>query len=110
MDWIQTKLFGLLLAAVPVGLIAVVVMQYVKKGSTWVENLSPMLKRGAVVVIAAALTALGTWLKVPIVCSDGVNCLASLDQQTVEALIKAVFGAVLAMLAHAGKKKAEKLG
>jgi len=110
MDWIKGQALALLFAAIPVGAIAFLVVQWIKRGTTWVDGLSPTLKRGAVVVIAAAVTALGAMVGVPILCPPDVNCLTALDQETVTLILKAVLGSLAAFMIHAGKsgKKAKK--
>jgi hypothetical protein len=101
--WIQSHILSLALSAIPVGAISFLLVQWIKRGTTWIDGLSPTIKRGVVFVIAAALTALGAVLGVPIVCDAGQNCLASLDQNTVQLLLKAALGAVTAFLLHLGK-------
>ena len=101
--WIQSHILSLALSAIPVGAIAFLLVQAIKRATTWIDALSPTLKRGVVFGVSAGVTALGALLGVPIVCETGVNCLTSLDQDTVKLLLQAALGAVGAFLLHLGK-------
>jgi len=86
-----------------IGPLAFVVMQGLKSLSVTVDALPPTAKRIAVMVIAIALTALGTLAGVDFQCNAdaGVNCLSHVDQDAV----KAVIGTVLAYAMHYAKGK-----
>ena len=103
--FLQAKALTIVLSMIPIGAIAFTIMQIIKRQAAWVDNLTPTLKRGAVFLIAAVLTALGAWAKVPIICEEGVNCLTTLDQSTIEALLKAGLGALTALLAFFAQQK-----
>lgn len=103
MDWIQGKLIAFALAAIPIGTIAFLVMQQFKRLSYKVDELSPGLKRGAVALIALILTTIGAAAGVPVICEPDVNCLTSLDQSTIEALLKVGLATVTALVIHKGK-------
>lgn len=107
-SWIQQHVLSLVLSAIPVGAIAFLIVQWIKRGTTWIDGLNPTIKRGVVFVISAALTALGALLGVPIVCEAGQNCLASLDQNTVQLLLKAALGSLTAFLLYLGKNSTSK--
>lgn len=79
------------------------VMQGAKAVSATVDALPATAKRIAVLVIATALTMLGSWAGVDFNCDPdaAVNCLATLDKDAV----KAAVSAALAFLLHLAKKK-----
>lgn len=79
------------------------VMQGAKAVSATVDALPVTAKRIAVLVIATALTMLGSWAGVDFNCDPeaAVNCLATLDKDAV----KAAVGAALAFLLHFAKQK-----
>lgn len=100
LDFIQQKALTLALMAVPIGLIASLVYQGVKKASDTVDALPAWAHRGAVAVVALAVTAISSALGVTVVCDEGVNCLTKLDQDTVKMLLEAALALVPALLAH----------
>lgn len=104
MDWIQSKLMMLVFAAIPVGTLAFLLMQQTKKISIGIENMPVWGKRGAVGVISIVITAIFTALKLPVPCQEGIDCLIALDTKTLEAMITAGLGSLVAMLVHAKKK------
>lgn len=97
-------LYQLVFAAIPIGTIAFLAMQQLKRWSMSVDAMPPMVKRGAVAMIALILTSIGAATGVPIVCEPDVNCLTSLDQNTVEAVLKWGVGSLFALVIHAKKK------
>lgn len=103
MDWIREHIISYLVGAIPVGTIAFLVLQQAKRASTFVDDLTPWLKRAAIALIAVVLTALGAAVNVPIICEVDVNCLDSLSQDKIEALIKVALATVTALIIH--KKK-----
>lgn len=100
MDWIREHVIAWVLGAIPIGTIAFLVLQQFKRASTWVDDLSPWLKRGAVALIAVVLTTLGAAVNVPIVCEVDTNCLATLSQDKIEAIIKVALASLTALIIH----------
>lgn len=94
----------LIFAAIPVGTIAFLALQQVKKLSYTVDNLPPWAKKGAVALISLVLTSVFSWAKVDAVCTEGVNCLTELDAGTIEVIVQAALGSLVALLIHAKKK------
>lgn len=94
----------MLAAATPliIGPLTFVVMQGCKALSATVDALPPIAKRIAVLVIATALTLLGSWAGVDFQCSQdaATNCLATLDKDAV----KAVVAAAISFLLHVAKQ------
>lgn len=111
MNWITQHLTGWLVAALPIGTITFAVGQYVKKASTWVDQQNPNAKRLVIIpAIAAAVTALGVALHVPIVCVPDQDCLSQLTGPTLDVLVKGGLGIVVAWITHAGKDGNTKTG
>jgi hypothetical protein len=100
MSWLQNQILQLLLLAVPIGLIASIAFQFLKRASLKVDSLPPWLKNGAVYIIAMIVTTVTTVLGVPIVCEEGANCLSKIDQNTLKMLIEAALSLGVAKLAH----------
>lgn len=74
-----------------VGPITFAIMQGLKTASATIDALNPWIKRGAVAAIAVGLTLLGKVAGISITCDPNaaVNCLTSLDNDTVKALVSA---------------------
>jgi hypothetical protein len=79
-------------------------MQGLKALSATVDALPITAKRIAVLVIATALTMLGSWAGVDFNCDPdaAVSCLDTLDKDAV----KSAVAAILAFVLHLAKKKA----
>lgn len=105
MTWIQNQIISLIFAAIPIGAIAFIVVQYAKKASTWIDGLPAWAKQSTVAVTSLLLTSLFAWAKVPAVCAEGINCLTQLDLKTVKTLLEAILSAGVAFIIHANKKK-----
>lgn len=90
-----------------VGPLTFVVMQGLKGLSATVDTLPPVAKRGAVMVISIALTALGAASGIDFQCDPefGTNCLSTLDKDAV----KAAVGAALAFVLHYAKQQKGKV-
>lgn len=102
--FITTKLFALVMAAIPVGAISFALYQQIKKFSYTVDQIDNAWTHRAVVTgVAFVLTAIGAALNVPIVCPPEVNCLNELTADKVELLVKALLGAGSAFALHAMK-------
>lgn len=101
MSWLQTQLLNLLLLAVPIGAIAALSFQFLKKASAAVDAFPAWLKNVAVYLIAMIVTTVTTILGVPVVCEEGVNCLSKIDQNTLKMLIEAALALGVAKLSHA---------
>lgn len=104
MSWLQNHLLGWAVAALPIGTISFAIGQYVKKLSDRVDQQPAAFKTLALIpAIAAAVTALGATLGVPIICQPDTNCLTALDGSTLDAVVKAGLGWIVALITHAGK-------
>lgn len=106
---LKLQLLNFLLPAI-IAPLTFLVTQQLKRVSLWVDSLGDWQKRGAVFVIATGLTALGTLLGVNFKCdpSTAVNCLASLDSDTVTTALQAGAATLIALLLHAGKDSTAK--
>lgn len=105
--FVKAKVFGLLMAALPIGAISFALYQFVKRQAKRVDEIAnPWVHRSVVAGISFVLTAVFAALNVPIVCSESVNCLNELSQDQIELLLKGLLGAVSAFVLHAGKASA----
>jgi hypothetical protein len=93
-----------ILLPVIVGPLTFLVMQGAKAVSATIDKLPATAKRIAVLVIATALTMLGSWAGVDFNCDPdaAVSCLDTLDKDAV----KSAVAAILAFVLHLAKKKA----
>ena len=104
MSWIQEHVLQWAIAALPIGALTLVIGQYIKKLSDTVDQTATGTKRFVIIpIIAAVVTAIGAKLGVPIVCAPDTNCLTALNGSTLDALVKAGLGYLVALIAHAGK-------
>ena len=102
--FIQGKLIALAMAAIPVGAISFALYQFLKRHSAAIDAIeNPMLHRAMVLAVATILTTVFTALNVPITCTPEVNCLAELDQEKVDLVVKAALGWLTALILHKGK-------
>jgi len=99
-----SKLLMPILLPVIVGPLTFLVMQGAKAVSATIDKLPATAKRIAVLVIATALTMLGSWAGVDFNCDPdaAVSCLDTLDKDAV----KSAVAAILAFVLHLAKKKA----
>lgn len=103
--FIKGKLISLLFAAIPVGAVAFVLYQLVKRFTGLVDAIkNPWIHRAVVTIIAMALTALAGATGLDIVCVPGENCLNEVNQEHLEFLVQSGLAALSAMLMHASKK------
>lgn len=100
----MSKLLMPILLPVIVGPLTFLVMQGAKAVSATIDKLPATAKRIAVLVIATALTMLGSWAGVDFNCDPdaAVSCLDTLDKDAV----KSAVAAILAFVLHLAKKKA----
>lgn len=104
MNLITSHLLSWLIAALPIGTISFALGQYVKKASDWVDTRPGAFKTVVLIpAIAAVVTASGAALGAPIVCTPDVNCLTALDGHTLDVVVKAGLGWIVALVTHAGK-------
>jgi hypothetical protein len=105
LEFIQIKLVTLFLAAIPVGAIAFLLYQAVKRFTVLVDAIkSPWVHRLAIAGISFVLTAVFAALGLDINCVEGVNCLQELSKDKIEMVLQAGLSAVSAFLIHAGRK------
>lgn len=92
-----------IITPVIVGPLTFVVMQAMKRLSSYIDTLSPNTKRVAVMLIATTMTMLGSLTGVSVQCDPdaAVSCFETLDKDAV----KAVVASVLAFAMHALKPK-----
>lgn len=100
-DWFFAKALGIVLAAIPVGVIASIAFQWLKRQREAVDDLSPAVKNGAIFVVGAIVAAVAAFSGVDVACQPGENCLALLDQPTIEAIIRAGLSFGAAKVTHA---------
>lgn len=100
MNWLQQHLLTLVVAALPIGLFASLAFQWIKRQSAWVDAQNPLIKQGAIVLIATLVTTVSSALGAPVVCEEGINCLTQLDQGTLATLIQAALSLGVAKLTH----------
>jgi NhaP-type Na+/H+ or K+/H+ antiporter len=81
-----------------VGVVTLYAMEWLTKASTWIDGLSPHMKRGVVMAIAGAITLAANRLGVALPTD-----LALWEPTTIDALVSAV----LAMAAKAGDSAKE---
>jgi hypothetical protein len=104
MDFIKLKLveYGMAFVVAP---LAVIIVQYLKKYSAWVESRAAWEKRVLVAATVLVFTALGHALGVNFgVNGDNLDFLANVNQATIET----VLGSATAFLIHALKKASKK--
>lgn len=92
-----------LIAPLIVGPLTFALMQALKRLSVFVDALPPMTKRFAVTAIAVVLTFVARFAGVEIPCEADVNCLPSLTQDTVKAVVAAALAFALHWVKSAGK-------
>lgn len=103
--WLQSWAIAIVVSIIPIGILASLAFQWIKRQSNWVDNLSPLLKNGAVFIITALVTTVSTVLGVKVVCEEGINCLTQLDEGTLKLLINAALALGVAKLTHRQIKK-----
>lgn len=104
LGFLQGKAIALVFAAIPVGAIAFIIHQQIKKFSGAVDKLPPFVHRGAVAAIALGLTTAYAAMGGSIECIDGQNCLEQLSTDKVKFALEWVLGTLSAFLIHAAKK------
>ncbi len=100
----MNKLMLTIAMPIIIGPLTFLVMQGAKAVSATIDALPATAKRIAVLVIATALTMLGSWAGVDFNCDPdaAVSCLDTLDKDAV----KSAVAAILAFVLHLAKKKA----
>ena len=110
--WLQTKALHLLAAAVPIGLIASLVYQGVKrlieKETLLLDRVPPAVHRVYFSLVAVILTAAAGALGITLECPEGVSCLTVLTQDQLAQLLQAALSIVVGLAAHGFKKVAGK--
>jgi glucan phosphoethanolaminetransferase (alkaline phosphatase superfamily) len=105
MDFLKLKLveYGMAFVIAP---LAVLVVQWLKKYSVWVEKQGPWMKRSfvAVTVFVFAVLAQVTGVDFGVTTEESLTFLANIDHTTIETLL----GTATAFLLHALKKAAKK--
>lgn len=95
---------AILVSAIPIGIIASLAFQWIKKQRIKVDEMSPALKNGAVALIATILAGVAAFTGVDIQCVAGENCLYALDETTVRAIIEATIAFGAAKVTHVAVK------
>jgi hypothetical protein len=110
--WLQTKALTLLAAAVPIGIIASIVYQGVKKliekETLLLDKVPAAVHRIYFSMIAVILTAVAGALGITVECPDGVSCLTVLTQDQVATGLQAALSIVVGLGVHALKTGASK--
>jgi hypothetical protein len=91
---------GLVLAAIPIGLLTSLVFQYIKKHKKVIDEMPAWQKQGALYFIALVVTAVGQALGVEVSCNPTENCLDKLDEPTLRVMIQSALALVTAKLTH----------
>jgi uncharacterized membrane protein len=102
-EWIQGKALGLLVSAIPVGTIAFLAYQGLKRYTQIVANLPAWAHRLAVTGTAGLVLAVTALAGVPIICEPGTTCIDALTQDKLAALIKWALASGSAFVIHAGR-------
>jgi hypothetical protein len=107
--WLQTKAFGLLLAAVPIGLLASMGYQFLKKV---IERETALLDKTPAAVhriyfglTAVVITALAGVFGITVECDPGASCLSAVTQDHLKLGVEAVLAILVGSLAHHAKKR-----
>jgi hypothetical protein len=110
--WIQTKAIALIAAAIPVGIIASVVYQGIKrlieKETLLLAKTPAAVHRIYFSVVAVVLTAIAGALGITIECPPEVSCLTVLTQDQLATGLQAALTIVVGLATHALKKAAAK--
>lgn len=103
-NWIQSHLISLVLAAIPFGALAFLAVQAIKRFSAILDHTPSLVKRAVVTVLAAGLTAAGAAMGIDFGCqTDATQCLDNLTQDKIEMVLRFLFAAGSAFILHAGK-------
>jgi hypothetical protein len=103
MDWIKAHLLALAIGAIPVGVLAMIVVQGAKKLHDTIDALPAYIKVGAAFLCSALLTAVAAYFHIPLTCPEGTDCLAQVDSKVAGLFIQAILGGLVALLTHSGK-------
>lgn len=91
---------GIILTAIPVGIITSVAFQWAKKQEKAIDAMPPWMKNGAIALVATIMASVAAFTGVDIQCVEGENCLAQLDDAKVRAIIEAALAILSAKLTH----------
>jgi len=104
--WLQSKAMMIALSIIPIGIIASLAFQWIKKAAIpAVDKLPAWLKNGVIFLIGLIIITVSSALGAPVSCEDGINCLAKLDEKTLKILIEALLTLGVAKLTHLKLKK-----
>lgn len=109
MNWLQSKALDLLMMAVPIGLLASLAYQALKKviekETALLDKTPASVHRIYFGLVASVLTAAFAALGVTIDCPADASCLNAVTPEKLELLLEALMATVVGLLAHAGKKR-----
>lgn len=113
MDWIKAHVVALALGAIPVGFIASLLYQWLKKvvekETELLANTPALVHRIYFAMTAVILTAIGTYFGVPIQCPEGASCLAAVNSQKyAELFVQGAVTILTGILTHKGIKAVKK--
>lgn len=103
MNWVKLQALTLVIPML-LGPLAYWIIQTLKRNSQWVDNLSPLFKKGAVFLCVTGLVTLSNLGGIPINCNVDGNLTDCVNQLSPEA-VKVALGTVAAMLMHKVKKQ-----
>lgn len=110
--WLQTKALSILLAAIPLGLLASMAYQFLKKlierETTLLEKTPAWMHRFYFTAVATLITTGAAALGITVDCTqaiEGASCLSVIQQDQLKIAMEVILAAVVGLLAHVGKKK-----
>lgn len=110
--WLQTKAIALVAAAIPIGLVASLVYQGVKRlierETLLLQKVPAAVHRIYFSLVAVILTAAAGALGITLDCPEGVSCLTVLTQDQLAQALQAVLAILVGLGTHALKKAAGK--
>jgi hypothetical protein len=106
--WLQGKALGLIAAAIPLGLLASMGYQFVKKllekETHLLDKVPAAMHKVYFGLTAAVLTAIAGALGVTLECPE-TSCLEAVTQEHVRLALQALIAIVVGQVAHSLKKK-----
>jgi hypothetical protein len=111
-EWLQAKAFGIILAAVPIGLVVSLLYQFIKKAiereTILLERTPKWAHRFYFAAITAAVTAAAGLMGFTVDCStalEGQSCLSAVNQEQLTLVVEWLLAVITGTLAHAATKK-----
>lgn len=107
--WLQTKAFSILLAAIPIGLLASMGYQFLKKliekETQLLDKVPPALHRVWFTLTAVVITATAAALGITVECDPGASCLTAITTEHLKLAMEAIIAVLVGSLAHHAKKR-----